>query len=85
MSLILWDSYRAAGIPALKFLFLLFLGVFLLYVQLPLSLDQVVLVSMLPTSTLGGIPIVSCKFYPNTFTDKVQILKDNKKKSGVYF
>jgi hypothetical protein len=31
------------------------------------------------------VPIVPCKFYPNSDTDKVQILKDNQKKSGVYF
>jgi len=30
------------------------------------------------------VPIVPCKFYPNSDTDKVQILKDNQKKSGVY-
>jgi len=50
MSLILWNSYRVAGIPALKFLFQLFL--FLLYVQLPLSFYRVVFFSILPISIL---------------------------------
>lgn len=29
-------------------------------------------------------PIVPCKLYLNPDKDKIQILKDNKKKSGVY-
>jgi len=32
----------------------------------------------------SNVAIVPCKLYPNADADKVQILKDNKKKSGVY-
>jgi hypothetical protein len=36
------------------------------------------------TKNNSSDPIVPCKFYPNTDADKAQLLKDNKKKSGVY-
>lgn len=34
--------------------------------------------------SIAPCPIVPCKFYSNADTDKALILKDNKKKSGVY-
>ena len=54
MSLILWDSYRAAGISALMYLFLFYVPV---YVPVPLSLDQVVFVAILPISNKQALVI----------------------------
>jgi len=48
MSLILWDSYRVAGISKALFMYL-----FLLYVPVPLSFDQMIFFAILPTSIKG--------------------------------